>query len=180
MRVAEERTASGGAGDAAAFRAVYRATLGDVYGYLLVHTGGNHAVAEDLTAETYLHAARQYREGSPEAVTGAWLKTVAKRRLIDHWRREERLSRRAQRLGHETLVNRQGHADRETDRLAIYEALGRLPDDQRLVLTLKHLDGLTVREIAEVMDRSPKAIETLLTRARKAFRATFDPTGGES
>lgn len=170
----------GAVDDNEAFRSLYRATLGDVFGYLLVHTGGNHALAEDLTAETYLHAARQYRAGSPEAVTGAWLKTVAKRRLVDHWRREERLTRRARRLGQELHVNRQVESDPHTDRLAVYEALGALPDDQRLVLTLKHLDGLSVREIAETMGRTPKAVETLLTRARRAFRSSYDPQGDRS
>jgi DNA-directed RNA polymerase specialized sigma24 family protein len=45
-----------------------------------------------------------------------------------------------------------------------------LPDDQRLALEWKYLDGLPVREIAHRMGRTEKAAETLLYRARNAFR----------
>ena len=158
------------------FRVLYRATLGDVFGYLLVHAGGNRQLAEDLTAETYLHAVRQFRH-DPGVVTPAWLKTVAKRRLVDHWRVQERLNRKAERLRQELGTRPRSNAqeaDRTVDRVAVYEALSRLAPDHRIVLTLKHLDDLSVAEIAVELGRTPKAIESLLQRARREFRTTYE------
>lgn len=158
-------------------RRVYRTTLADVFGYLLFHTAGDHHLAEDLTAETYLHAARHFRAGRHDEVTLPWLKTVAKRRLVDHWRQQGSVRRRVERLRSEMKTGIDADPDRDpAEEQAVYEALRALPDDQRLVLVLKHLDGLPVNEIAEMIGRTPKATESLLGRARDAFRRRY---GGE-
>jgi RNA polymerase sigma-70 factor (ECF subfamily) len=58
-----------------------------VYGYLIARCG-DQAVAEDLTSETFLAAARQ---DAPLSV--AWLIGVARHKLVDHWRRQARQER---------------------------------------------------------------------------------------
>ncbi len=157
-------------------RRLYRSSLPHVYGYLLAHTGGNRALAEELTSETFVHAAAHFGKGRSQEVTMPWLITVAKRRLIDFLRREERLKRRIERLRQEMHVTTQ-QGDSVDIEAAVYEALGRLQPDQRLVLVLKHLDGLTVAEIAETIGRSHKGVEAMLTRARAAFRKFYKETG---
>lgn len=167
---------------------MYRATLPDVYGYLMVHTGGNVEVAEDLTSETFLHASRHCARGSAGEVTPAWLMTVAKRRLVDHWRRRSSAERRAARFAAETVPEADGDSEPPTGELPpgdverVYRALDTLHPDQRLVLVLKHFDDCSVRTIAETISRTPKATESLLSRARLAFRAAYtadDPREGE-
>lgn len=151
-------------------RAVYRSTRPTVFGYLLLHTGGNRPLAEDLTAETYLNATRQFREGRGEDVTIAWLKTVAKRRLIDHWRRQASRTRRAQRLRNEVAVSGQ---TTEVSEIEVRAALSRLDADHQLVLVLRHVEDLPMREIGEQMERSEKAVESLLARAKAAFKRAY-------
>ena len=155
-------------------RAVYRATLPAVFGYLLLHTGGDRPLAEDLTAETYLNATRRFRQGRGDEVTVAWLKTVAKRRLIDHWRRQASLRRRALRLRNEVAVSGQSTEVSDAERHDVYAALSKLRPDHRLVLLLRHFDGLPLREIAEQMGRSEKAAESLLARAKEAFKHAYE------
>lgn len=154
-------------------RAVYRSTVPEVFGYLMLHTGGDRPLAEDLTAETYLHAARRFRDDRGGEVTMAWLKTVAKRRLIDHWRRQSALRRRAARLRNEVVAAAGGDDGTEADRHDVYAALSKLDHDHRLVLVLRHFDGLTVREIGGHLGRSEKAAESLLARAKQAFREHY-------
>jgi RNA polymerase sigma-70 factor (ECF subfamily) len=55
-------------------------------------------------------------------------------------------------------------------RQVVNEALSRLPWDYRQVLILKYVEEMSVQEISQVMGRSPKSIEGLLTRARKALQ----------
>lgn len=158
-------------------REIYRATIADVYGYLLAHTGGDRVLAEELTAETYFHAARAFEVGKGHQVNIAWLKTVAKRRLIDHLRRQQRVEQRANRLADETRTNPAGvvmNPDTSAEAQHVYDTLARLSDEHRLVLVLQHFDGLSVREIADAMERSERSVEGLLRRARQAFRSAHE------
>ncbi len=152
---------------------VYRTTFAELSGYVLVHTSGDRELAEDLVSETYFHAARRAQQGRVEEVTIGWLKTVARRRLLDHIRREISLRGRADRLKNEVASARSEEIPDRSELSMVYEALDTLPSDHRLVLVLNHLDGLRVREIAEIIERSPDATESLLRRARSGFRAAY-------
>src|SRR5882757_2806400 len=72
--------------------ALYDRALPQVYGYLAARVG-DAAVAEDLTAETFLAAVRAVREAKVPELTIAWLVTVARNKLVDHWRRSAREER---------------------------------------------------------------------------------------
>src|SRR5262245_66616865 len=77
----------GAAGAGARLLALYDHALPQVYGYLLARCG-QRAVAEDLTAETFLAAVDAVRAGRGAAVSTAWLIGVARHKLSDHWRRQ--------------------------------------------------------------------------------------------
>ncbi|MEM9036731.1 MAG: sigma-70 family RNA polymerase sigma factor [Actinomycetota bacterium] len=159
--------------DAAAevrFRAVYDRALPVVYGFLVVRTGGDRALAEDLTGETFAAAAAAFRDGRADQVTEAWLRTVAKRRLIDHWRHETVARRRVVELADRRIVEPPDVAEQH----AVVDALGQLSEDQRRALVLRHMDGHSVSEVAELLGRTIKATESLLSRARVAFRGAYE------
>ncbi|MEO1060266.1 MAG: sigma-70 family RNA polymerase sigma factor [Actinomycetota bacterium] len=156
-------------GHEARFRALYERTLPVVYGFLLPRASGDRSLAEDLTGETFAAAAAAFRDGRAEEVTESWLRTVAKRRLIDHWRREAVARRHIVLLADRRVTEAPDLAERQ----GIVEALGRLDEDQRRALVLRHMDGHSVGEVAELLGRTPKATESLLSRARVAFRAAY-------
>ncbi|MGI8870585.1 MAG: RNA polymerase sigma factor [Mycobacteriales bacterium] len=54
-----------------------------------------------------------------------------------------------------------------------HDVLARLPGSQRAALTLRHLDGLPVGEVAALLGRSLRTTETLLVRARRALRQIY-------
>ena len=62
---------------------------------------------------------------------------------------------------------------RKEAQLLVHEALMELPSRHRKVLTLKYLENCRVAEIARVLGQSEKAVESLLSRSRNAFRAMF-------
>jgi len=157
--------------------ALYRRALPQVYGYLLPRCG-NTAVAEDLTAETFMAAVAAVRQGrvrGPE-VTVAWLVGVARHKLADHWRRTAREQR-----GLATVAALAEDADdpwdERLDAQVAHAALARLPGPQRAALTLRYLDGLPVAEVAACLGRSEHATETLLVRARAALRRIYREEG---
>jgi RNA polymerase sigma-70 factor (ECF subfamily) len=152
--------------------AIYPVALPQVYGYLLPRCG-SVAVAEDLTAETFMAAVAATRRHPPPRVSVAWLIGVARHKLVDHWRRAER----EQRSLAAVVADEGGAADdpwsEVLDAQAAHVALLRLSLPQRTALTLRYLDGLPVPEVARHLDRSVHATETLLVRARSALRRVY-------
>lgn len=115
--------------------------------------------------------AATHRHPPPE-VSVAWLVGIARHKLVDHWRRSEREQR--------GLVAAQSEAQASEDpwhevldAQAAHVALLRLSAPQRLALTLRYLDGLSVPEVAQHLARSVHATETLLVRARAALRRIY-------
>lgn len=150
-----------------AFLAFYDATKAEVYGFLLARCGDHH-VAEEVLAETYLEAARA---GPAARLTTGWLITVARRRLIDLWRRQDRSHRIAERL----FWDRAGRAEpaSSTDDMVL-EALSALPTRQRAVIALRYLDEYSVSEIADELDVTYKTAESLLARGRASLRRSYE------
>lgn len=152
------------------FRDMYAEALPTIYGYLSLRLGGRRAVAEDLTADTFAAAVRHYRAGRADEVTPAWLQAVAQRRLIDHWRRQKVASDRVV-----VLADRSERADSAAvaERQLVAGALAALSEDQRAVLVLHHVEGYSVQEVADFVGRTTKGTESLLSRAREAFRVAY-------
>jgi len=67
--------------------AVYRDTIAGLYRYVSSHCGGDRALAEDVTQETWLRAVRDWRAKGPPDEPMAWLVTVARNLLTSYYRR---------------------------------------------------------------------------------------------
>lgn len=151
-----------------ALLALYEKALPEVYGYLLARCG-RRAVAEDLTAETFLAAVAACRSASPQVSVG-WLVGIARHKLVDHWRTLDAQERALRELDREEAED---PWDTELDALLARETLDAQIPQHRAALTLRYLDGLPVAEVALALDRSVHATEALLVRARSAFRRTY-------
>lgn len=158
-------------GDPGSFRAFYDEALPRVYGYLLRRCGGSPGIAEDLTQETFLAAVRELRKGRRVDAPGAWILGIARHKLVDHYRRQERGERLVERVGVEPVSA--DHDDGEQMRERTVEALAQVPAAQRAALVLRHLDGLSVPEVASALGRSVEAVESLLARGRVTFRRAY-------
>jgi RNA polymerase sigma-70 factor (ECF subfamily) len=129
------------------------------------------AVAEDLTAETFMAAVAAAQQGAAPEVTVAWLIGIARHKPVDHWRRLAREERLAAAADPAEAVD--DPWDAELDTTAAHSALKMLNPYQRAALTLRYLDGLPVAEVANHLGRSLPATETLLVRARAALRRVY-------
>lgn len=150
--------------------AIFSREVRSIFGFLEYRTG-NRAVAEDLTAQTFEAASEQFEAGRGGDVTSAWLRTVARRRLVDHWRSAGAQRRRHTRLIMEFRESSPPPDDPESD---VDEALASLSANQRAVLVLRYVDDLSVSEVAETMGLTYKAAESLLARARRSFADAYD------
>ncbi len=133
---------------------------------------------EDLVSETFLAAIRTIDGFDPQRGTvHAWLLGIVRNKLRDHWRKVNRNT--TERLAEASVLIDGDSGDPEMALMAsetgdaVVQSLNRLKDEERLALEWKYMESLSVREIAERLGRSERAIEAILYRARRSFRAAF-------
>ena len=147
---------------------LYDRALPQVYGYLRPRCA-TVSEAEDLTSEVFLAAVRR----PPAELSVAWLVAVARHKLIDRWRADER-----DRRGLDALVARNLTTDdpwdAQLDATRARQVLAGLAGHHRAALTLRYLDGLPVAAVADHLGRTLHATEALLVRARQAFRQAYE------
>lgn len=148
---------------------VFEAHADRVYGFALKRCG-RPALAEDVTALAFEAASRRFSVGQGHEVTLPWLLTVARRRLVDHWRAEARRADRLERMRSDLLVHERAS---RPDGSRVVRALDSLPMHHRAALVLRYLDELSVSEVAEELEMTYKATESLLSRARRGFSVAY-------
>ena len=156
---------------AAALLDLYDAALPHVYSYLLSRCG-RVALAEDLTAETFLAAVDAVGKDDPPPLTVPWVLGVARHKLVDHWRRQARDDRGLRALA-DDIPPAEDPWDVHLDAARARATLERLGPHHRAALTLRYLDDLPVAEVAALLERTLHATEALLVRARTAFRRAY-------
>ena len=159
------------AGEEFAWRTLYDEAFAGLYAYVLWRCGGLRDRADEVTQETWLTAVRRLRSFDPSAGRFAsWLRGIAANLLRNYFRREGRRARRTQPLdGEPPVAVHEERADAER----VAQALCVLPEQYEAVLRAKYLEGQSVADIAAERNESPKAVESLLTRAREAFRQVY-------
>jgi len=159
--------------DESRFRDWYDATMPRVYRYLAARCGGDDALAEELTQQTFVEAIRHRDrfDGRSDVVT--WMCAIGRNKLVDHFRRHGREVRRHERLISDHVEAPDAPWRAAETRDAVETAMAQLPSDQRLALLFRYLDGLSVREVARAIGRSEKATESLLARGREGFRRAY-------
>ncbi len=166
-------------GSAAAWRTLFDRHFGPLYAFVLTRVGRDRAWAEDITQETWLLAARDLRRFRPELASfGAWLYGIAENQLRNERRRQSR--RRSDGLdGNETegTDNAVGSHDL---REGIAVTFAALPARYQDVLRAKYEDQLPTAEIAAQWGATNKSVESLLGRARAAFRDLYRQLCGET
>jgi RNA polymerase sigma factor (sigma-70 family) len=150
-----------------AFERMYETYARIVYRYALAVLR-NPADAEDITQTTFLNAYRAMKAGERPLNPRHWLLKIAHNSCRMRWVRN---SRRPQEVPLDDKVERIAMPESERPSLrAVLDELGKLPFNQRSALVMRELEGRTYEEIAETLDVSVSAVETLLVRARRSMR----------
>lgn len=167
------------AGDRLAARALTLRLLPKVLGYAARLLGGDRAEAEDVAQEAMLRLwkiAPEWRQG--EAKVSTWLYRVVTNLCID---RRRGAARRAQPMGDDLpdAVDEAPGAEAQmadaARAAALDQALASLPDRQREAVVLRHIEGFSNPEIAEIMNIGVEAVESLTARGKRALAAALAP-----
>jgi RNA polymerase sigma-70 factor (ECF subfamily) len=158
------------AGDVRAWHELYDSACVPLFAYLSWRCGGVRDLAEDVAQETWLIAVRRIRSFDPErAPFLGWLRGIAANLLRNRLRaRFAPLS-----LEGDVIAPDGDRAQREAGE-AIARALAELPERYEAVLRAKYLESQSVEQIAADRHETVKTVESLLARARQAFRAAYE------
>ncbi len=178
--------ASARAGERRAFEALVRKYT-RLAGAIAFGVLGDYQRAEDVAQEAFLKAFQSLRQLRDGKRFKAWFSGIVRSIAIDH--RRARASRlRAEQA--EPVIARAGRSSPSAEETRIHEesleevrgCIAELPEADRTVVVLKHLEGLSYQEIAELLDASVSAVESRLFRARRALRERLGARspGGES
>ena len=159
------------AGNSRAYESVVKRHLKSISHYAF-RMLGNTKDTEDITQETFLrlwtHADTWRGE---KASVSTWLHRIAHNLCIDYLRKDKSA------ITSEYLDEHEGHdspaeqPDKEERLLSLREALSQLPERQRSAIVLNHYHGFSNREIAQIMEVSVDALESILARARRGLKA---------
>lgn len=172
------------AGDETAFEAFTEAHLPPLYRFALAHLDGDRELSRDIVQTTLAKALDKLAGYRGEAPLSTWLTACCRNEIAMYFRRqrsrprlvalEEGAGLPEERAGGSSAGAQESRLLRREEARMVHVALDLLPPRYARALEWKYVDRIPVKEIARRLDLSPKAAESLLTRARHAFRERYE------
>lgn len=144
------------------------------------------AEGEDVAHEAIMRLWRGAKDWRPEGVVSAWLRRSVYTLSIDRLRRSGRIADDPEGMivdrAADDRVGPEDAAFGQEIGAAVREAMARLPERQRAALVMAQHEGLSGQEIADALEITPEAVESLLARARRTLRrdlaSVYEDIGG--
>ena len=170
-------------GDETAFRGLFDSFFPRLYRFALARLDGDQEAARDVVQQTFCKAIERLDSYRGEAALYTWFCQVCRNTLIDYQRAMQRQVRTVVLLEDQpglravleafvapAATHPELAAWRQDIRRLVQATVDSLPDHYSAVLEWKYIDGRSVADIARQLNVGVKAAESLLTRARHAFR----------
>jgi len=165
------------AGDPRAFEDLVRIHQHRVFGVAL-RMLGSRAEAEDIAQEVFLRVHRAMRDFRGEARLSTWLYGIASNlclnRLASSERKRMRYDDDAVMLAPSDAVDATATLERGELEVALRQAIAELPDERRIVIVLRDVEGLSYDEIAQALDLEPGTVRSRLHRARLDLKSKME------
>ena len=163
------------------FEAVFEAEFASLHRYLARRLGSY--AADELAAETFAVAFRNWDRLDPERPVRPWLYGIAANLMRHHWRKERRMLRAYARTGVDPVFAEEDaaaeRADAEARHRELAAALAELRKDEREILLLRAWAELTDSEIADALGLPLGTVKSKLSRARDKLRNQLGKVGQE-
>jgi RNA polymerase sigma-70 factor, ECF subfamily len=161
------------AGDEAAYRIFYDAYFDRLWRYLIVVTSGNEDAAREALQATLTRVVRHIKIFSNEPVFWSWLTVLARSALSDQTRKRRRYLAFLDRFSRQAATAETATDDNDVDerlRQLLDRQITSLAEDERQLVEAKYFEHRSVREIAEELQITEKAVESRLSRLRQKLK----------
>ncbi len=173
-----------GQGDESAFEQLVIAYEKPVYN-LCLRMCGDRDEAFDLSQDTFIKAWHAISMFQGDSKFQTWLMRIASNTCIDHLRKKKRknvipmtdLDREDEPLERQIAdyeTDPAVLAEKAQDHEAVREAMSQLPDQDRLILSMRAIEDMSYREIGEALELQPGTVKSRISRAREKIRRSLD------
>jgi RNA polymerase sigma-70 factor, ECF subfamily len=180
-------------GDEVAFRQFFNGYFPRLFRFAMPRVGNDADDAKEVVQSTLIKAMRNLAEYRGDAALFSWLCQICRRQIIDHLRATRRHDDRLVLVEDSNEMRTvlesvaapaaaepaHGYTAEETRRL-VQSVLDRLPGRYGDVLELKYIEGCSVEEIAQTLGLGQVAVQSMLARARVAFRDALETVFGST
>jgi RNA polymerase sigma factor, sigma-70 family len=163
------------------FRKVYDENFSFIYSFVYPRLGGNSAAAQDMVQEVFLAALKSFEKFKGMSSYSTWLCSIAKHKLIDYYRKTADCSivQYDNEQDSDSLVDIENDILKLESKEAVVRVLDRMSPVYRHCLILKYMDDCTMKEIGDILGRTPKAVDGMLQRAKAEFKKEYIKTVGD-
>ncbi len=156
------------------FIAVYNAYVDEVYRFICARSGFAPVVAEDITQDIFLDVFKGMDKFKGLCSERTWVFRIARNKLNDFYRKQYSRKIEVCEIDEpEQLADPKQAMDWQMEKSfenqCIRECLAMLPSHYRITLLMKYVDDKSVKQIAQIVNKTPKATERMLQRAKSAF-----------
>jgi len=153
-------------GDSQAFGKLYDLFVDQIYRFCLIKTGDTD-VAQDITSETFLRVKR-YLDRYKHKNFRAYLYTIARNLIVDYYKRQAKTTRL---LEVSLIVDEKEDVEakmiKKQEAKQLYKAMSKLNRNYLDVITLRFIEGLSVKETAQILGRTGVSVRVIQHRALK-------------
>jgi RNA polymerase sigma-70 factor, ECF subfamily len=160
-------------GDEMAWQMFYNAYFDRLWRYLLVVARGNEDAAREALQAALIRVTRHVKVFRDENTFWSWLTVVARTALADETKKQRRYFSFLDRFTGQAEVELDGTTDPHTDdqlKNLLERQVKLLPPDEQLLVEEKYFRRRAVREIADELQTTEKAVESKLSRVRKKLK----------
>lgn len=157
-------------GDTEAFGYIYEAYVEKIYRYVFFRTS-DKTVAEDIAQDVFLTAWQYIAESKPVRNLQALLYRIAYHKVVDHYRLKERQATLLDDASDEA-----GAIEVDTTEIEMHflkRNIKALKSEYQDVLILKHIEGLSIKEIAGILSKSENNVRVALHRALQSLKELY-------
>src|SRR5258708_3815974 len=159
-------------GDKDAFGKLYLHYLDSMYRYIFFRVNQQQEIAEDLTQTVFTKAWQHIATFHPKKGNfRAWLYKIAHNTIVDYYKTQKVHSHIVEEIvSDETVADIEKKIDHEQTMTTVLEAMNLLSDEQKIVISLKFIEGFSNGEIADITDKNEDAVRAIQYRGLQTLR----------
>lgn len=154
------------------FEQFYNKNVDRIYRFVFFRVQ-NTSVAEDLTSEIFMKALKAFERYDEKVSKSAWIYTIARNHLANYYR-DQKPAVDIEEVAY-GLVGERGEEtmEKQSDQMLLAKALDELSLEERRLVTMKHLEGYSYKEMAEILERGDQALKVATHRAMNKLRGVM-------
>lgn len=150
------------------FAKMYASYADEIFRFIYVHVR-DEILAEDLTADTFTKAWQKI-DSFDFRHPRAWLYTIARNRMADHWRTSHTVPLAEDYDPEDDRESVESVVDRQLSKEKLLAAISQLPEDMRSAITLRFVEGYSARKTGEALGLSEGNVRIIQYRALKKLK----------